>query len=194
MVLRLRRGCRAGYAERTHLEDVDELKRSLIGLPERIDLGGAPSRASARPGVETSCYEGSVASYNDDVIAEFRAHGGKVGGRWEGRTLLLLTTRGRKSGHEFTTPIVYEADGGRLLVYASNGGAHEHPDWYLNLVADPNVMVEVGTDRYEAKAVPLEGAERDRAWAEHAARWPHFADYQTRAGDRTIPVVAITRR
>jgi deazaflavin-dependent oxidoreductase (nitroreductase family) len=133
-------------------------------------------------------------SYNDDVIAEFRASGGKVGGHWEGRTLLLLTTSGRKSGQQYTTPMVYTLDDGRLLVYGSNGGSHAHPDWYLNLVADPNVTVEVGTDRYEARAVALQSAERDRLWAEHTARWPHFADYQVSAGERTIPIVAITRR
>jgi len=133
-------------------------------------------------------------SYNDDVIAEFRANEGKVGGHWEGRTLLLLTTKGRKSGREFTTPVVYTTDDGRLVVYGSNGGSREHPDWYLNLVADPNVTVEVGRDRYAATAVALVGAERDRLWAEHAARWPHFDDYQASAGDRTIPVVAISRR
>jgi deazaflavin-dependent oxidoreductase (nitroreductase family) len=133
-------------------------------------------------------------SYNDNVIAEFRANDGKVGGHWEGRTLLLLTTKGRKTGREFTTPIVYTPGEGRLLVYGSNGGAPEHPDWYLNLVVDPSVTVEVGSDRFEATAVPLKGAERDRLWEEHAARWPHFADYQVSAGERTIPIVAITRR
>ena len=84
------------------------------------------------------------------VIEEFRANEGRVGGHWEGRDLLLLTTTGRRSGRPHTTPVVYTRDGDRLLVYASKGGAPSHPDWYRNLVADPDVVVEVGPDRYEA--------------------------------------------
>ena len=88
--------------------------------------------------------------------------------------------------------MVYTRDGDRLLVYASKAGAPTHPDWYLNLVADPNVVVEVGDDRYDAVAAPLEGDERDRAFAEQAARNPAFAEYQEKT-DRVIPVVALTR-
>jgi deazaflavin-dependent oxidoreductase (nitroreductase family) len=127
------------------------------------------------------------------VIEEFRAGSGRVGGHWEGRDLLLLTTTGRRSGRPHTTPVVYTPDGDRLLVYASKGGAPTHPDWYLNLVAEPRVVVEVGGDRYEAIATPLEGAERDRLFAEHAARWPAFAEYQA-GTSRVIPVVALERR
>lgn len=131
--------------------------------------------------------------YNRAIIEEFRANGGRVGGNWEGRDLLLLTTKGRKSGREHTTPIVYTRDGDRLLVYASKGGAPTHPDWYLNLVADPNVVVEVGAERYDARAAPLEGAERDEAFAAQAERFPTFAEYQAKT-DRVIPVVALTRQ
>jgi deazaflavin-dependent oxidoreductase (nitroreductase family) len=131
-------------------------------------------------------------STNQSVIQEFRENGGQVGGPWEGRDLLLLTTSGRKSGRPRTTPVAYTRDGDRLLVYASKGGAPEDPDWFRNLVADPEVTVEVGPGRYAATAVPLEGEERDRLWAEHTARWPHFADYQAKAG-RLIPVVALVR-
>lgn len=129
---------------------------------------------------------------NEEVIAEFRANGGRVGGHWVGRDLLLLTTYGRRSGQPYTTPIVFTRDGDRLLVYASQGGAHTHPDWYLNLVADPRVVVEVGTERYEAVAKPLEGEERDRRYAAHAELFPTFARYQE-GTDRVIPVVALTR-
>lgn len=129
--------------------------------------------------------------YNAQIIDEFRANAGKVGGSWEGRDLLLLTTTGRKSGRSHTTPIVYTRDGDRLLVYASKAGAPAHPDWYLNLVADPNVVVEVGGDRYEAVAAPLTGDERDRAFDEQARRSPAFAEYQEKT-DRVIPVVALT--
>jgi deazaflavin-dependent oxidoreductase (nitroreductase family) len=131
-------------------------------------------------------------SFNDDVIREFRANAGKVGGRWEGRDLLLLTTTGRKTGREHTTPVVYTRDGDRLLVYASKGGAPDHPYWFKNLVANPRVTVEVGADSFEATATPTEGEERNRLFAEQAERAPQFGEYQKRAG-RVIPVVALTR-
>jgi deazaflavin-dependent oxidoreductase (nitroreductase family) len=131
-----------------------------------------------------------VSDYNDRIIGEFRANAGAVGGRWEGRDLLLLTTTGRKSGRPHTTPMVFTRDGDRLLVYASKGGAPSHPDWYLNLVAAPQVVVEVGPERYEAVATPLEGEERDRAFAAQAERNEAFADYQEKT-TRVIPVVAL---
>lgn len=133
-----------------------------------------------------------MSDYNTAIIEEFRANGGKVGGSWEGRELLLLTTTGRKSGRKHTTPMVFTREGDRLLVYASKGGAPKHPDWYLNLVAQSDVVVEVGADRYDATATPLEGEERDREFAAQAARIPIFGEYQEKAG-RTIPVVALTR-
>ena len=133
-----------------------------------------------------------MSDYNAPIIEEFRANKGRVGGRWEGRDLLLLTTRGRRSGREYTTPMVYTRGGNRLLVYASQGGSPDHPDWYLNLVANPGVIVEVGGERYEARATPLEGDERDREFAAQAERWPQFGAYQAQT-DRVIPVVALTR-
>ena len=133
-----------------------------------------------------------MSDYNRGIIEEFRANSGKVGGRWEGRDLLLLTTTGRKSGREHTTPMVYTRDGDRLLVYASKGGAPTHPDWYLNLVANPHVVVEVGAERYDATAEPLEGAERDREFAAQAERVPTFGEYPEKTS-RTIPVVALKR-
>lgn len=134
-----------------------------------------------------------MSDYNTAVIEEFRANEGRVGGHWEGRDLLLLTTTGRKSGRKHTTPMVFTRDGDRLLVYASKAGAPEHPDWYLNLVADPAVTVEVGAERYRATAAPLEGDERDRRFAEQAERNATFAEYAAKT-TRTIPVVALARR
>jgi len=134
-----------------------------------------------------------MSHYDAAIIEEFRANAGRLGGSWEGRDLLLLTTAGRKSGRPHTKPMVYTRDGDRLLVYASKGGAPSHPDWYLNLAADPRVVVEVGSDRYDAIATPLEGAERDREFAAQAARNPMFGDYE-RKTSRVIPVVALTPR
>jgi deazaflavin-dependent oxidoreductase (nitroreductase family) len=104
----------------------------------------------------------------------------------EGRDLLLLTTTGRKSGRSHTTPMVYTRDVDRLLVYASKGGAPKHPDWYLNLVADAHVVVEVGSERYDAIATPLEGEERDREFAQQVERRPQFGEYQQQT-TRVIP-------
>jgi deazaflavin-dependent oxidoreductase (nitroreductase family) len=133
-----------------------------------------------------------MSDYNLGIIEEFRANGGAVGGSWEGRNLLLLTTTGRKSGRPHTTPMVYTPDGDRLLVYASKAGAPKHPDWFLNLEADPRVVVEVGPERYEAVATPLEGEERDREFAAQVERAPTFGEYQEKT-TRVIPVVALRR-
>ena len=92
--------------------------------------------------------------WNRQTIEAFRANGGKVGGMWEGRPLLLLTTSGAKSGRRHTTPTMYLADGDRLLIFASKGGAPTNPDWYHNLLVHPEVTVEVGTEKYEATATP----------------------------------------
>ena len=130
---------------------------------------------------------------NAQIIAEFRANGGRVGGRFENATLLLLHTTGARSGQKRVTPLVCLADGDRLLVFASKAGAPTHPDWYHNLVANPRVAVEVGEETYEATASTLEGEERDRIYAIQAGRNPLFGEYQQKAGDRTIPVVALER-
>lgn len=130
--------------------------------------------------------------WNSKIIAEFRANDGKVGGPFEGAPLLLLITRGRKSGAERTNPMMYLADGDRMFVFASKAGAPTDPDWYLNLLAHPQVTVEVGTGTFRATAVPVAGEERDRIYAEQARRYPGFAEYQAKT-DRVIPVVEILR-
>jgi deazaflavin-dependent oxidoreductase (nitroreductase family) len=131
--------------------------------------------------------------WNRQTIEEFRANGGKVGGMWEGRPLLLLTTTGAKSGKRRTNPVMYLRDSDRLLVFASKGGAPTNPDWYHNLVAHPEVTVEVGTQTYEATATPLTGEERDRLFAKQAGLYPQFGAYQART-TRKIPVIALERR
>lgn len=130
--------------------------------------------------------------WNAGIIEEFRTNGGAVGGQFEGAPILLLTTTGRRSGASRTSPIMYLDDGaGRWLVFASKAGMPTHPDWFLNLQANPEVKVEIGERTVAASAVVLEGAERDRWFAEQARRYPGFAEYQAKT-DRVIPVVALT--
>ena len=107
--------------------------------------------------------------------------------------LVLLTTKGRRSGEPRTTPMMFHRDGDRVLVIASNVGAAAHPDWYRNLAADPHVTVEIGDESYPALAVATEGADRERVWAEIKELYPFFADHEVKAAPRTIPVVALTR-
>src|SRR5487761_1107609 len=113
----------------------------------------------------------SPADFNQMVITEFRANQGKVGGNFEGAPVLLLHTKGAKSGQERVHPIMYLDLDGRRFVFASKGGMPSHPDWYHNLVANPDVTVEVGTQTYPATAVPLERADRDRIFAIQVSRF-----------------------
>ncbi|MGW5261518.1 nitroreductase family deazaflavin-dependent oxidoreductase [Microbispora sp. NPDC004025] len=131
-------------------------------------------------------------SFNQSVIDEFRANGGRVGGPFEGGDLLLLTTVGARSGREHTVPLGYVRDGDALLVVASAGGAPRHPAWYHNLLAHPAVRVEVGEEVFDAVAVPAEGERRERLF-EHVVRVaPGYGDYQARTA-RAIPVVVLER-
>jgi len=131
-----------------------------------------------------------VQAVNKRVIEQFRT-GAEIEGMNRDR-LVLLTTTGARTGLRRTTPMMFHADGGRLLVMASNIGAEKHPDWYLNLVADPNVTVEVGSESYEALATTLTGTDRDQTWSMIKLAYPFFADHETKT-TRTIPVVALTR-
>lgn len=130
--------------------------------------------------------------FNDKIISEFRANDGRVGGPFAGAPMVLLTTKGAKSGRLHTTPLVPLEDGDALYVFASMGGAPKHPAWYFNLLADPHVTVEHGTEKFEATAEVVSGAERDRLYAQQAALMPSFAEYQTKT-TRTIPVIALRR-
>lgn len=129
---------------------------------------------------------------NRQVIEEFRANAGTVGGNHEGRPLLLLTTTGRKTGRTYTTPVMYLAHGDGYCVFASKGGAPEHPAWYLNLVANPRVIVEVETERFAAQATVVGPDERDTLYRKQASLYTQFTDYE-RKTTRTIPVVRLTR-
>jgi deazaflavin-dependent oxidoreductase (nitroreductase family) len=130
--------------------------------------------------------------FNAPMIEQFRANGGKLGGNFEGAPVLLLHTTGAKSGKERVNPAMYLADGERILVFATKGGADTSPDWYHNLVANPKVEVELGTERLAATATELHGEERDRFYAEQAKRYPGFKEYEQRTS-RVIPVVALDR-
>jgi deazaflavin-dependent oxidoreductase (nitroreductase family) len=128
---------------------------------------------------------------NAPIIEEFRANGGKVGGHFEGRPLLLLTSTGAKTGQARTAPVMYLADGDRYVVFASNSGSEHHPAWYTNLRANRDVTIEVGTETHAATATVLEGEERDELFRQQAERYPFFAEYEA-GTERVIPVVALT--
>ena len=132
-------------------------------------------------------------NWNHQMIEEFRANAGKVGGMWEGRPLLLLTTTGAKSGRSHTTPTMYLREGDQMFIFATKSGAPTHPDWYHNLLAHPEVTVEVGNETYKAIAKPVTGEERDRLYARQAELYPQFADYEKRTS-RKIPVIALERK
>jgi deazaflavin-dependent oxidoreductase (nitroreductase family) len=118
--------------------------------------------------------------------------GGQDGHIWEGVTTLLLTTTGRRSGQPRTTPLIYGRAGDRYLVVGSRGGAPTHPDWYENLVAQPEVHVQVMADRFKARARPATAEEKPVLWKTMIAIWPPYEEYQTRTA-REIPVVIIER-
>ncbi len=131
-----------------------------------------------------------ISKINARVIEQFRAGGPVEGMNRDG--IVLLTTRGARTGLTRTTPMMFHMDGGRLLVIASNIGAPRHPDWYLNLVVDPQVVVEVGSERFDATAAPLAGEERERVWTMLKQTYPFFAEHEAKTS-REIPVVALTR-
>ncbi len=133
-----------------------------------------------------------VNEWNKKVIAEFRANGGKVGGLFEGKTLLLLHTIGAKSQQDRINPVACVVDGDRLIVIASKAGAPTHPDWYYNIVANPQVTVEVGTETFQAKATVTEEPERSQLFAKMVEVMPGFGDYQ-RKTTRVIPVIVLER-
>jgi deazaflavin-dependent oxidoreductase (nitroreductase family) len=130
--------------------------------------------------------------WNQSIIAEFRANAGKVGGRFAGRTLLLLHTLGAKSGQERVNPVVYFEDGDRLVIIASKGGAPTHPAWYHNLLAHPQVTVEVGTEQFLVLAAVAPEPERTRLYGRMVEIMPGFAEYQQKT-TRVIPVITLTR-
>ena len=131
--------------------------------------------------------------WNSKIIEEFRANEGRVGGQFEGAPLLLLHTTGAKSGQERVSPMMYQRVGGDYAVFASKGGAPTNPDWYHNLVANPGVQAEIGTQTLPLTARVAQGEERERIWSAQKAEYPGFADYESKTG-RQIPVVILEPR
>ena len=134
-----------------------------------------------------------MSDWNDKIIAEFRANHGRVGGPFEGAPLLLLHSTGARTGREHVTPMMYQAVGDGFAVFASKSGADTNPDWYHNLRAHPEVLVEVGDETLEVTARVLDPHEREPIWEEQKSRYPGFAEYETRT-TRVIPVIMLDRR
>ena len=129
---------------------------------------------------------------NLGIIQEFRANAGKVGGPFEGRSLLLLHTKGAKSGEARINPVACIRDGDRLVVIASKGGAPTNPDWYHNILANPLVTVETGSEQFQAQATIAVEPERTRLYTKMVSMMPGFAEYQHKT-TRVIPVIILTR-
>jgi deazaflavin-dependent oxidoreductase (nitroreductase family) len=138
-----------------------------------------------------------VNDWNQKIVSEFRANGGRVGGNFAGAPMVLVHHRGRKSGREYVNPVVYlpdDGDGDTIYVFASKAGAPSNPDWYYNLTARGEGTVELGAETFPVTVRELRGDDRERIYDEQARRFPGFADYAERvAGIRTIPVLALTR-
>ena len=134
-----------------------------------------------------------MSDFNTQVIEEFRANDGRVGGMFEGAPMILVTHTGRRSGKAYTTPLVYTRDGDDYVIIASKGGADTHPAWYLNIKDNPRVRVEVGGESFDAVARIIEsGDERDRLYDAQAELMPNFKEY-AEGTDRVIPVVVLSR-
>lgn len=130
--------------------------------------------------------------WNKQIIDEFRANSGQTTGQFAGRPLLLLNTVGAKSGQPRTNPLAYVTDGDQYVIIASKGGAPTNPDWYFNIIANPLVTLEVGAEKFQARATVAEGAERDRLYAKMVEKMPGFAEYE-KSTTRKIPVLVLER-
>lgn len=132
--------------------------------------------------------------FNQQIVEEFRANGGNVGGRFEGAPMVLVHHKGAKSGAERVNPLMYRDLGdGSIAIFASKGGAPTNPDWYHNLVANPDTTIEIGTEQRRVRARVADDAQRDEIWEAQKAAYPQFAEYEQTAGGRKIPVVILER-
>ncbi len=131
--------------------------------------------------------------FGDEHVRVYRETGGERGYHWRGTTILLLSTRGRRSGESRTTPLIHRTDGDRWVVVASKGGAPANPGWFENLIAEPEAAIQVQGEEVPVRAAVAEGEERTRLWSKMAEVWPAYDEYQART-DREIPVVVLSRR
>lgn len=136
--------------------------------------------------------EMDLSIFGDSHVRTYRETKGERGYIWNGAPILLLTTKGRKSGEERINPLIFVQDGDNVAVVASKGGAPEHPAWYLNLEAEPKVKVQIKGDVFDAVARTAVGAERERLWPKAVKTWPQYADYQSLT-ERKIPIVVLER-
>lgn len=188
-------------------KSIDEGRLAVVDVRDQRNVpegGGGhgeqdTERSGPAPGILVACWalhfvrqeEGNAMSdFNSQIIDEFRANDGIVGGMFEGAPLLVLHTTGAKSGIDRESPLMYLDHNERLFVFASAAGADSHPDWYHNVRANPSVAIEIGTERVDKTAVALELEDRDSVFAEQASRYPQFAEYAT-GTDRIIPVVEL---
>jgi deazaflavin-dependent oxidoreductase (nitroreductase family) len=130
--------------------------------------------------------------FGKEHVERYQATDGREGHDWQGTVVLLLTTKGRRTGKEYTTPLIYQPEGDAYIVVASKGGADEHPDWYLNLQADPEVKVQVRGDKFTARARTATPEEKPALWKKMVATWPQYDEYQQKTS-RDIPVVILER-
>ncbi len=132
--------------------------------------------------------------FGEEHVRVYRETGGERGYHWrKGTTILLLTTKGRSSGQDRTTPLIHRVDDGRWVIVASKGGAPEHPGWFKNLEADPDATIQVKDEEIPVRASVAEGEERERLWEAMSEAWPDYDDYQKKT-DRQIPLVVLSRR
>lgn len=161
-------------------------------VPALLPAISLSSKAPLERPADRRLSSGQMADWNQQVIDEFRANAGRVGGHFEGRPLLLLHHRGAKTGTERVNPVAYQRlSDDSVAVFASKGGAPTNPDWYHNLIANPRASIEDGKEQLAVTAVPAGPDERSRLWAMITEKNPAFADYQ-RKTTRTIPVVILT--
>ncbi|GLZ08019.1 nitroreductase [Actinomadura sp. NBRC 104412] len=130
--------------------------------------------------------------FGQEHVERYQATDGAVGHDWRGTTVLLLTTTGRRTGKSYTTPLIYQEDNGNPIVVASRGGSPEHPDWYKNLVANPEVQVQIHGEKFTARARTAGPDEKPALWKKMTATWPAYDEYQTKTS-REIPVVILER-
>ncbi len=130
--------------------------------------------------------------HNENIIKEFRANQGRVGGPFATMNLLLITIKGAKSGKAYTYPLAYTMHGDDYVIIASKGGSDTHPDWYHNLKANPRATVEVGDEKFEIEARETKDPQRENLYTEHANQYPGFWDYKKKTS-RKIPVFALTK-